>query len=162
MTHRSTVVQLVLSLSLATMACSSETEPQRLASDLSLSFLAPASAQIGDSAVFQLTIQNTSADTVSVVTGCGPALDVVIRAQDGTMVWDALSEGMFASCLSFRGLAPGAQMALQVAWDLRDYAGQIVAPGTFTASASFSVVPPMQSEGVPLAAGPSRQVVVTQ
>jgi hypothetical protein len=162
MTVKLTNLGLALCLSVVTVACSDETAPQRLASDLSLSFQSPASAQIGDSAVFQLAIQNTSTDTVTVVTGCGPALDVVIRDHDGTAVWDPISGQIIATCLAFRGVAPGGELAFQVTWHLRDYSGQLVQPGTFTASASFGVIPADQSNPVTLRAGPARQVVVTQ
>ena len=81
---------------------------------------------------FRITLGNNGLQPVTVELGGRPiAFDLVVHADDGTMVWRRLEGVPVEAVLVTRVLAPGEVLTFEGHWDQRDLRGRPVRAGSY-------------------------------
>lgn len=117
-----------------TAACNVSTSTPADSRRLTLALIAPEEVRVGAVVPITLRLTNTTPDSIRIVHG-GFAeriyFDVIVSRPDGSIVWNNLHGKTILLASNTRTMVPREVIDLNVAWDLRDNAGQLVAPGTY-------------------------------
>jgi hypothetical protein len=85
------------------------------------------------------------------------AFDLVVRDEDGSVVWRRLEGAMIAMVLQVRTLAPGEMLVLEDTWRHQTTRGTAVRPGDYTVTAALLTDSP-----TPLRSSPSSLRIIAR
>lgn len=103
-------------------------------SDLKVRMEADSAAVIGRTLRLTLLMRNTGSQPASLALRIsdGLAFDPIVRDAAGRLVWERLAGQLTAGTAVTIVVAPDSERTYEAFWDLRDQAGNLVPPGTYT------------------------------
>ncbi len=98
----------------------------------------PREVRAGDAVPMTLRVTNTADRPLTLrLRGRPIAFDLVVRREDGTIVWRKLEGAMIAMVLQLRTLAPGETLELEDAWRQQAADGSQVGPGDYAVTGAL-------------------------
>jgi hypothetical protein len=94
---------------------------------------APAEVRGGDPVPVSLRLTNVTDRVLTVyLQGRPTAFDIVVRGEDGAVLWQRLEGQAITAILGVRTLEPHSTVTFEDVWPQRDQAGRSVPPGDYT------------------------------